>query len=149
MDNDFINCFILFGEMMAIIKFDYTNAKRVIREMEEAKMLIACEIVEAEAKNLCPVDKGNLIGSFSHEVDVSNSEIIGRVKNSSSYAAAVEFGTKPHVIEPKNKKALSFKIDGKWVTVKKVNHPGTQGIPFLRGAMISKKLEVKEILDLQ
>ncbi len=133
---------------MATASFDFAKAKKVIRETEEARMLLACEIVETEAKYLCPVDKGNLVGSFSHEVVTNQNEIVGTVRNSAEYAAAVEFGTKPHTIEPRNKPNLKFKVDGKWISTKKVNHPGTQGIPFLRGAMIGKKREVMEILDL-
>ena len=134
---------------MASTKFDYTKAKNLIRERELAKMQIACEIVEAEAKQLCPVDKGELIGAFSNEVVVEGDEIVGRIKNSAGHAASVEFGSKPHVIEPKNKKNLKFKIDGKWISTKKVFHPGFAGIPFLRGALISKKREVLDILQLQ
>lgn len=134
---------------MAITRFDFTKAKQMLREIEEAKMLIACEVVEAEAKDLCPVDNGELIGSFSHEVEFGKNEIIGRIKNSAGHAAHVEFGTKPHVIEPRNKSNLKFKIDGKWISTKKVNHPGFAGIPFLRGALIGKKGEVKEILGVQ
>ncbi len=134
---------------MAITKFDYTAAKNAIRKIEEAKMLLACEIVEGEAKRLCPRDQGNLVGSFSHEVQSLQNEIIGIIKNSAEYAAAVEFGSKPHVIEPRNKKALSFMADGKRIFAKIIHHPGFAGIPFLRGAMLSKKREVEKILQLQ
>lgn len=134
---------------MAIVRFDFTKAKNVIRQKEEANMLLACEVVEAEAKHLCPVDKGELLGAFSHEVESNQNEIVGRIKNSSGHAAHVEFGTKPHDIKPRNKKVLSFIIDGVRIFTKIVHHPGTQGIPFLRGAMISKKREVEEILQLQ
>lgn len=134
---------------MAIVRFDFAKAKNVIRKTEEAKVLLACEVVEAEAKILCPVDKGELIGAFSHEVESSENEVLGRVKNSSGHAAPVEFGSKPHVIEPRNKPNLKFKIDGKWISTKKVFHPGFAGIPFLRGALIGKKRDVMEILSLQ
>lgn len=134
---------------MPIIRFDWNKAKKMIREIEEARMIIACEIVESEAKYLCPVDEGNLIKQFSSEVESSGNEIIGRIMNGAEYAAFVEFPTAPHIIEPRNKDRLKFKIDGEWITTKKVHHPGTQGIPFLRGALISKKREVMEILELQ
>jgi phage gpG-like protein len=47
------------------------------------------------------------------------------------YAAAVEFGTKAHVIKPRKKSYLSFKINGVWVRAKQVNHPGTKAQPFM------------------
>ena len=51
------------------------------------------------------------------------------------YAEAVEFGTAPHIIVPKNKKALAFSMDKKKVIVKKVKHPGTRPQPYMRPAM--------------
>lgn len=72
------------------------------------------------------------------------------------YAVYVEFGTPPHIIRPKNKKALAFAraggrrvqhADGKVSTeftyggktiqtdaviVKEVHHPGTRPNPFIR-----------------
>jgi hypothetical protein len=55
------------------------------------------------------------------------------------YAPAIEFGTKPHVIEPKNAKALHFKIGGVDIFAKKVNHPGFKGESFLRFAALKGK----------
>jgi hypothetical protein len=46
-----------------------------------------------------------------------------------SYAPYVEFGTKPHVIEPKDKKALYW--PGAAHPVRKVNHPGTPANDFM------------------
>ncbi|MBI3652096.1 MAG: hypothetical protein HY231_13835 [Acidobacteria bacterium] len=39
----------------------------------------------------------------------------------------VEEPTRPHIIRPKNKKALAFTIKGKHYVVKEVHHPGTKG----------------------
>lgn len=137
------------SEVMAIVRFDFAKAKKAIVEREAAKMLLAVEHVEAEAKHLCPVDKGNMIGLFGHDVRVEGNEIIGTVRNTASYAAAVEFGSKPHVIEPRDKKVLSFMADGKRIFAKIVHHPGFAGIPFLRGAMYSSKRRILELLRLQ
>lgn len=46
-----------------------------------------------------------------------------------SYAPYVEFGTKPHVIEPKEAKALYW--PGAEHPVKRVNHPGTRANQFM------------------
>ena len=46
-----------------------------------------------------------------------------------NYAAAVEFGTAPHVIYPKNAKALYW--NGAKHPVKKVNHPGSAPNPYM------------------
>lgn len=50
----------------------------------------------------------------------------------------VEFGTPPHTISPKTKKALAFKSGGKNVIVKKVNHPGTRPNNFIRRTLRNK-----------
>jgi hypothetical protein len=49
------------------------------------------------------------------------------VRNEHPLMKYVEEDTKPHVIEAKNKKSLAFKVKGKLVFAKKVNHPGTKG----------------------
>lgn len=51
------------------------------------------------------------------------------------YAGYVEFGTTPHVIEPRNASLLRFKdSSGNFVFAKRVNHPGTQAQPFMSPA---------------
>ena len=47
----------------------------------------------------------------------------------------VNDGTKPHIIRPKNAKALAFKIGGRVVFAKVVHHPGTKAQPFLDRAL--------------
>lgn len=42
-----------------------------------------------------------------------------------------QFGTKPYVIQPKSKQALSFMTASGRVFVKKVNHPGLVSRPFV------------------
>ena len=39
----------------------------------------------------------------------------------------IEEPTRPHIIRPKNKKALAFTVRGKHYIVKEVHHPGTKG----------------------
>ena len=39
----------------------------------------------------------------------------------------VDKGTKPHVIRPKNKKALRFKVSDNYIFSKEVHHPGFKG----------------------
>lgn len=51
------------------------------------------------------------------------------------YAAAVNDGTRPHVIRPRRAKALRFKVGGRWVYARVVHHPGTKGTRFLDKAL--------------
>jgi hypothetical protein len=62
--------------------------------------------------------------------------VVGRVYTKVNYAWFVHEGTKPHVIRPRNKKALKFKVGGRTIIVSKVNHPGTKSRPFLRTATL-------------
>lgn len=46
----------------------------------------------------------------------------------------VHWGTKPHVIRPKNKKVLRWASGGKFFFAKKVNHPGYKDDPWMARA---------------
>lgn len=54
-----------------------------------------------------------------------------------NYATDVEMGTSPHVILPRNKKALYW--PGADHPVAKVNHPGTPPFPYLRPALFQRR----------
>ncbi|NME95358.1 hypothetical protein HF847_05040 [Clostridium cochlearium] len=60
------------------------------------------------------------------------------------YGAILEEGSKPHVITPKNGKALYWK--GATHPVKKVNHPGTKGFKTIENTLKSSKTMVKAAL---
>jgi len=57
-----------------------------------------------------------------------------------SYAPYVEFGTKPHVILPKNAKALFW--PGAEHPVASVNHPGTKPNPFMERIVAASQPEI-------
>lgn len=86
--------------------------------------------IKAEMEVRVPVDTGRLRQSI--EIKVVGDKII--IGPNTEYDEAVEFGTRPHEIRPKNKKALAFRVGGQMVVVKKVNHPGTRAQPFVRPA---------------
>lgn len=50
----------------------------------------------------------------------------------------VIFGTRPHKITAKNKKALAFKVGGNNVIVKSVMHPGTRPNPFIQDVLFRR-----------
>lgn len=54
-----------------------------------------------------------------------------------NYATDVEMGTAPHVILPRNKKALSWPDADH--PVARVNHPGTAANPYLRPALFQRR----------
>ena len=64
-----------------------------------------------------------------------------------NYAAFVLFGTRPHEIKPKNKRALRFFYKGidEFVYRKKVHHPGYKGDDFLYRAVKDTFKQLDEI----
>jgi hypothetical protein len=57
-----------------------------------------------------------------------------RVTARAGHSAVLEFGSRPHIIEPKNKKALAW--PGGRHPVRRVHHPGTPALHLLRNAAI-------------
>ena len=52
-----------------------------------------------------------------------------------NYGLFVHFGTRPHIIKPKIKKALRWSSNGRFIFSKKVRHPGYRGDPFIYNAL--------------
>ncbi len=119
--------------------------------------------IQVTAKSLVPRNTTRLRDSI--KVQVSDGGFTVRIGSNLSYAPHVEFGTRPHIIRPKKKKALAFpksggtlvKRKGKAKTsftfggkttitdavfAKKVRHPGTKGRFFLTKAFLKHKDEV-------
>jgi len=91
-----------------------------------------------ELLNAVPVDTGQL------KISIKVKPISGGWEISmNEYGKYVEFGTPPHIIKPKNKKALHWGGSGGPI-VKLVHHPGTRPNPFVRSTV---HLKFKEILS--
>lgn len=58
------------------------------------------------------------------------------------YGEILEEGSKPHIIRPKNKKALYWR--GASHPVKQVNHPGTKGKPIIGPTIESNMDNIKK-----
>ena len=80
-----------------------------------------------------PVDHGLLKQWFVESIDDEEAHI----KSPAEYAAHVNYGTRPHVIRPVNKKALYWA--GAEHPVKLVNHPGIQGRHFVEDSIEAVK----------
>ena len=81
------------------------------------------------------VDTGAFKGSISHKTKTDHVLIHDGV----DYGVHPEYGTRPHVIRAKNKKALHWKKDGKDFFAYSVNHPGTKEYaPFRKGLIASQ-----------
>lgn len=78
------------------------NAERLLKKFDKIgnmnvkKVIRDCTlIVEAQAKELCPVDTEDLRGSIHPEVKEIGKTVYGRVYTQKWYAPFVEFGTGP------------------------------------------------------
>ena len=108
-------------------KFRYALANDIVTELSRG----------------APVDTGNLKLGISQRIKGNVIEIF-----MPDYALYVEFGTAPHIIRPKNAKALHWKSGGNDIFAKVVHHPGTRPQPFIRpvlrnlGRLVQKNLKV-------
>ena len=102
--------------------------------------------IERNAKSSASVKTGHLRRSISTKMGDMEATIH---TSNLKYAPMVEFGTRPHIIRAKNKKALYWK--GAKHPVKKVNHPGSKAKPYLIPAFEKEKdqfLEkLKEVIE--
>lgn len=97
-------------------------------------LIEAANYILSEMESRVPVDSGNLRKSLGVKVE-SHRVVIGPDPAIAPYAIYVELGTEPHEIRAKKPGgALSFKMRGETVIVRKVNHPGTKAQPFIEPA---------------
>lgn len=89
------------------------------------------------ARALAPVRTGRLKASI-HPDPVRRTgpwAIDTGVSADAPYAAPVHEGARPHVIRPRNARALRFEVEGRVVFARRVNHPGNRPNRFLAQAV--------------
>ena len=126
--------------MATKVTFDLPDFSLVLKNATTQTLLEAGFKVEEEAKKSAPVDSGyyrNNIGFDGKNRVIANAD----------YSAALEYGTKPHVIQPKTAKALHFKSDGEDVFTKRVKHPGTKPLAIMRNAALKVQKQVGGIFQ--
>lgn len=96
------------------------------------------------SKALAPTGKisgGRLKDSINYAV----SEDRLRIGTNVEYAPFVEFKTQPHIIRPRDKRALYW--EGAKHPVKEVHHPGTKAQPFLGPLLKDYDSQIMQILS--
>ncbi len=110
------------------------------------KMNIACLVVEEEAKGGCPVDTGILRASITSSVEVSETEITGRIGSNLEYAPYVHNGTGIYAKDGDGRKTpWGYEVKaGKY----KGFHwtKGQRPQPFLQKAVFKNKHVIERIL---
>lgn len=93
----------------------------------------------AAAEPYTPIDEGTLLGDIHTDgARVSGFTVTARVGTggaSSDYAIVQHEGAGPHVIRPRNGKALAFN----GIVVKSVNHPGNPATKFLERPLLENR----------
>ena len=94
--------------------------------------------IQKNAKSNLTKNKSVATGHLRRGIstDIKGLEAIIHTSNI-KYAPGVEYGTKAHIIRPKNKKFLYWK--GAKHPVKSVRHPGSRAKPFLIPAFEKEK----------
>jgi len=113
------------------------GAKKVALEAAEDMVLEADKLAKDHARDKSRKPNlvtGRFFNSIHAEISRSPSSITGKIASNVNYAQALEEGSGPHIIFPRNKKALRFVIGGVAIFAKKVNHPGTPAFRVLGGA---------------
>lgn len=126
--------------MSTKISFDLPDFSLVLKNATTQTLQEAGFKVEEEAKKTAPADSGyyrNNIGFDGKNRVIANAD----------YSADLEYGTKPHVIEPKTAKVLHFTTDGEEVFTKRVNHPGTKPLAIMRNAALKVQKQVGGIFQ--
>lgn len=107
-----------------------------MREASRRELREASRQVVNRARILAPVRTGRLRSSIRADPPrLFTLRPSVKVGSDLEYAEWVHDGTRPHRIEARNKKALRFRMGGRIVIVKAVDHPGTRPRPFLDRAL--------------
>ena len=94
--------------------------------------------IESQTKKNLASNKSVVTGHLRRSIATKMGDLEATIHTSNvKYAVIVEKGSKPHIIRPKNKKALYWK--GAKRPVKLVNHPGSKAKPYLIPAFESEK----------
>lgn len=119
---------------------------------KKAGMYALCSLfannLENEAKkNASWTDRTSHARQSLHSgLGVSSNEYTIYLSHGVEYGGILEEGSKPHIIKPKNKKALYWK--GAAHPIKQVNHPGTKGKPVIEPTLKSnKEIIIKNVIN--
>jgi len=122
-----------------------TPRLKALQNRDMGRLILGTVAKEAvkEAKDLVPKKTGNLKRTIRMgQITSTSARILAGGQREVGYAAAVEFGTGPHVIVPRKAKVLAWggnrRLSGTLRSgasaeffAMKVNHPGSRAKPYL------------------
>lgn len=139
-------------ESQRALKVKLDNAKKGVQTGLRSGINAAIISLESSIKKdylsgqLANAITGNLRRSvFSRMVDDRNG-LVG-VGAEAPYAIFVNDGTRPHIIEARNAKALRFEMGGNVLYRRMVNHPGTKPTLFMETALKDNTPSILRIIQ--
>jgi hypothetical protein len=136
---------------MSLVKIDVKkNIPQMDKQMQEAFEGIVDDYsfrMLREMQVRAPVRTGALQSGLRRLFAVTGDRISAKILSTAPYTMIVEKGSRPHIIVPKNVKALRFTAkDGSVVFAKSVRHHGTVGRFFIRDSIEAAKSVLPEII---
>lgn len=127
--------------MARAVEIDSDWYEHVMADWDEFASERLGPAIEKDAKRYCPVDTGALKESIENHLE-EHDLIVSATGGADgrTYAAYVELGTRPHVIESHGDYPLRNRRTGQ-VFGRRVNHPGTRERPYLRPALYTERSE--------
>jgi hypothetical protein len=120
----------------------------IIGEELDRAMGEAVLVAEGEIAARTPVDTGRLRASIATNVRRLPNGREGRVfVQQVPYAVPVEEGSKPHVIEARSGRALRFRVGGKVIFRRRVQHPGSKGVHMFRDGAQAATSRIEAIFE--
>lgn len=111
---------------IAALKAKFADAPvQTTSALQEAILVVPEILASVTVPPIVPYKTGQLSQTFFSTVSAFQATWGPTV----NYAAAVEFGTAPHIIKPVNKKALFWQ--GAKHPVRSVRHPGSRANPYM------------------
>jgi len=129
------------GDVEAYIARSEGNLSRL-------KDAVLGEVVDNFVKNLEREIKAiSRTGNMLNSITVEKFKDMATVSVDAPYASVVERGARPHIIRPRESRALFFEVENNlWVLAKKVLHPGFRGRYFFRKAMAKTSAKNEKVL---
>jgi hypothetical protein len=122
---------------MAELEVNETELNAVVMRRLETFTTAFVSRVATTARQIAPERSGELKRLIRPDAvrRVGPWSLASGVSSLARYSAPVHEGARPHVIRPRNARALRFMIGDRVVFARRVNHPGNAPNPFLRNAV--------------
>lgn len=122
---------------MADLEVNETELNAVVMRRLETFTTAFVSRVASTARQIAPERSGELKRLIRPDAvrRVGPWSLASGVSSLAPYSAPVHEGARPHVIRPRNARALRFMVGDRVVFARRVNHPGNAPNPFLRNAV--------------